>query len=72
MANKSQLQMVFLTNQNKQVRVSIANPKQPIDNTAVDNAMDLIVAKNIFAFPQGLIVNKVSASLVETDTSAVG
>lgn len=71
MANKTALQMVFLTDQNKKVRVTIPNPKLPIDNTAVSNAMDLILSKNIFAFPQGMIVSKVDAEEVQTDTSVV-
>lgn len=71
MASKLQLEMQFLTDQNKKVRVTVPNPKQPTDNTAVNAAMDLIVAKNIFAFPQGLIVKKIGASVVQSDTTAV-
>jgi hypothetical protein len=70
-ASKSSLQMVFLTDQNKKVHVTIPTPKLPIDNTAVDTAMDLIVAKNIFAFPQGKIVSRVSAQEVDTNTMPV-
>lgn len=71
MATKTTLQMVFLTDSNKKVRISIPNPKLPIDSAAVGNAMDLIVAKNVFAFPQGTIVSKVSADEVQTDTTVV-
>lgn len=66
------IEMQFLTDSNKKVRITIPNPVQPVDNTAVDNAMDLVVAKNVFAFPQGAIVKKVGATQVQTDSSTVG
>lgn len=71
MATKVSLQMDFLTDQNKKVRITVQNPVQPLDNSAVNNAMDLIVAKGIFAFPQGLIVKKVGATQVQTDSTAI-
>lgn len=71
MATKVALQMDFLTDSGKNVRISIASPKQPVDAAAVSNAMDLIVSKNIFAYPQGAITKKVGATLVQTDSSAI-
>ena len=71
MATKVSLQMDFLTDQNKKVRITVPNPVQPLDNSAVNNAMDLIVAKGIFVFPQGLIVKKVGATQVQTDSTAI-
>jgi len=71
MATKTSLQLDFMTDQNKRVRFTVANPKQPVDNTAVSNAMDLIVSKGVFAFPQGKIVSKSAATLVETDSTKV-
>jgi hypothetical protein len=70
-ATKSALQLTFLTDQNRKVRISIPNPKQPIDANAVNRAMDLIVSKGIFAFPQGKIVSKVDAVTIHTDTNSV-
>lgn len=72
MAGKVTLQLQFLTDQNKKVRVNIPNPKQPLDSTAVQQAMDTIVAKNIFAFPQGQVVKRIGATLVQTDSNTVG
>lgn len=72
MAGKVTLQLEFMTNENKKVHLTVPNPVQPVDNTKVDNAMDLIVAKNIFTFPQGNIVKRVGANLVQTGTTAVG
>jgi hypothetical protein len=70
-AGKVTLQLQFLTDQNKKVRINIPNPRQPVDPNAVQQAMDTIVAKNIFALPQGVIVKKVGATLVQTDSSSV-
>jgi hypothetical protein len=71
MDKKVVLQLEFKTDQDKTVRISIQNPKQPVDATAVNNALDQIVQRNIFAFSQGKIVQKSAANLVETDTTAV-
>ncbi|MCL6548796.1 MAG: DUF2922 domain-containing protein [Alicyclobacillus sp.] len=72
MATKSALQLQFLTDQNKKVRITVPNPKQPVDQAAVDQAMDVIVAKNVFAYPQGVLVKKISATLVDTNTTDIG
>ncbi|MCL6626351.1 DUF2922 domain-containing protein [Alicyclobacillus shizuokensis] len=66
------LQLLFRTDQDKTVRISIRNPKQPVDATAVTNALDQVVQHSaVFAFSQGKIVAKAGANLVETDTTAV-
>jgi hypothetical protein len=72
MATKISLQLSFMTDQNKKVKVTIPSPKQPIDAAAVSSAMDLIVSKQAFLFTQGKIVSKVGAEQVQTDTSTVG
>lgn len=71
MATKTVLQLTFMTDQNKQVRISIPNPKQPVDAAAVNTAMDLIVSKGIFAFPQGSIVSRVDAVQVDTQSTSI-
>jgi len=71
LATKVALQLDFVTDAGKNVRITIASPKQPVDSTAVASTMDLIVSKSIFVFPQGAIVKKVGATLVQTDSSAV-
>ena len=72
MATASVLRLNFLTDEDKKVQISVSNPKQPVDNTAVDNALDIIVQKDIFSFSQGKIAKKVGAELTETSTTAVG
>ncbi|GGJ04077.1 MAG: DUF2922 domain-containing protein [Chloroflexi bacterium] len=72
MASKATLQLQFLTDLNKKVHITIQNPKIPVDPQAVKQAMDLMVQRNIFAFPQGQLVKSIGANLVQTDTSSVG
>jgi hypothetical protein len=72
MASKMTLQLSFMTDLNKKIRISIPNPKQPLDNALVDSVMDLLVTKQAFVFPQGNLVKKVDAQQVQTDTSSVG
>jgi hypothetical protein len=71
MATKISLQLSFMTDQNKKVRVTIPSPKQPVDSAAVNTAMDLIVSKQAFLFTQGKIVSKVGTEQVQTDTATV-
>ncbi|MCY0876278.1 MAG: DUF2922 domain-containing protein [Firmicutes bacterium] len=68
---KDTLQLSFLTDLNKTVHLTVPNPKQPIDATAVGAAMDAIVAADIFSFANGRIVKKVQAKLDSTDSSAI-
>lgn len=71
MATKVALHLSFATDQSKKVRVSIANPKQPIDTALVDAAVQAIVSRNVFTFPQGKIVSSDVAQEVQTDTTAI-
>lgn len=72
MSDKVSLQLEFLTSQNKKVRFNLPNPKQPVDNAAIEQAMDLIVEKGIFELPQGDIVKKSTANLVVSQSTTVG
>lgn len=71
MASKVVLQLGFTTDQGKSVHFNIANPKQPVDSTAVATALSTIVAKNIFALPQGTIAKSTGAIQVATDTTTI-
>ncbi len=71
MADKTSLQLSFMTDLNRKVHVLIPNPKQPVVNTDVDHVMDLIVSKQVFAFTQGLIVKKIGAEQVQTSATNV-
>lgn len=71
MTTKVALHLSFETDQSKKVRVSIANPKQPVDSTLVDAAVQAIVSKNVFSFPQGKVVSSNPSQEVQTDTTAI-
>lgn len=63
------LQMVFQNATGKNTRISLQDPKDDITPTEVQNAMDIIVAKNIFNTTGGEIVKAVSASIVTRDVA---
>lgn len=71
MATKVALHLLFTTDQNKTVRVSVPSPKQPIDTALVDAAVKTIVDRNVFAFAQGKIVSSQPAQEIQTDTTTV-
>lgn len=71
MASKTVLQLEFMTDQNKKVHINVPSPVQPADPTTVTSAMALIVSKNIFVLPQGVIVKAVGANVVDTSTTTV-
>lgn len=72
MASKLSLQLSFMTDANKKVKITIPNPKQPVDNTVVDTVMSLLVSKAAFVFPQGNLAKVIGAEQVQTDTNSVG
>ena len=59
------LELYFQTTEGKSAKISIPDPKEPVDSLAVQQAMDLILAKNIFLFKTGEIVSLGSARVVE-------
>jgi hypothetical protein len=65
------LELLFLTAGNKTMRLTLADPVDPMDPAAVQAAMDLIVQKNIFATPTGDLVKRVEARVVETSRTTV-
>ncbi len=62
--------MTFKTTDDKSVSLSIDDPREDLTEEEIKAAMDLVVAKNIFA-PGGSDIKKaVSAKIVVTDTTA--
>ena len=62
--------MTFKTNDDKNVSLSVDNPREDITESEIKDAMDLVVSKNIFA-PNGAdIVSAVEAKVVVTDTTS--
>ena len=67
--NAKRLVMVFATNKEKNVSLSVDNPKSSLNETQIKTAMETIVAQNIFA-PNGEdLVKCVEAKIVTTNTN---
>ena len=67
--NAKKLVMVFGTNKEKNVSLSVDNPKASLNETQIKSAMETIVAQNIFA-PNGEdLVKCVEAKIVTTNTN---
>ncbi|WP_026582844.1 DUF2922 domain-containing protein [Bacillus sp. J33] len=63
------LEMSFLTGMGKTSKLSVENPKEPIDPIAVKTAMDQIIAANAFDGNGGDFVQAQGAKLVERNVT---
>ncbi len=63
------LQLSFRNDEGRAVTFSIANPVEPLVPQDVEDAMNLIITKNIFATNGGDIVEKVSSRLISRGVS---
>jgi hypothetical protein len=59
------LELQFLNEEGKQVKINIDSPKEPVIESDVSNAMDLILASNAFTSPGGDFISKKGARIVE-------
>jgi hypothetical protein len=67
--NAKKLVMVFATNGDKNVSLSVDNPKASLQEAQVKTAMETIITQNIFA-PNGEdLVKCVEAKIVTTNTN---
>lgn len=60
------LELYFLTEEGKTAKLSIDNPKMPVDQEAVRQAMDIIIESKVFLTKSGFYISKEEAQLVET------
>ena len=67
--NAKKLVMVFGTNKEKNVSLSIDKPKSSLNETQIKSAMETIVAQNIFAPNEEDLVRCVEAKIVTTNTN---
>ncbi|WP_042274370.1 DUF2922 domain-containing protein [[Clostridium] dakarense] len=63
------LVMSFKTNDDKKVSLSVDNPREDITEDEIKNAMDLVLAKGVFAPNGAEIVSTLGAKVVATNTS---
>jgi len=66
------LEMTFTNEDGKTAKVSIENPIEPVDSVAVAEAMDQIIASNVFFTTGGDLVQKRGARVVERNVEEVG
>lgn len=69
MAITTTLRMSFKNQSGNTVSISLDNPKADLTAAAVETAMDLLIAKNIFTTSGGDLVSKYDAKIITTDTT---
>jgi len=65
------LQLIFKNAQGRNVTLTVSNPVVPVNSEEVQNAMDLIVNKNIFLTSGGEIQEKVGAQLITREVTEI-
>lgn len=63
------LEMNFLTDTGKLSKLSIDNPKEPIDPAAIKQAMEQIVTANVFQNSNGSFAAVKSARVIERNVT---
>ena len=69
MKTTKRLVMVFKTDSDNNVSISVDNPKDNLQESAIKSAMELIIAKDVFAPKEEKLVALVEARIVVTNTN---
>ena len=69
MKQTKRLVMTFKTDGDRKVSLVVDDPREDISESEIKAAMDLVIAKNIFAPNGDDIVQAVDAKVVVTDTT---
>ena len=69
MKTTKRLVMVFKTDADTNVSISIDNPKDSLQESAIKSAMQIIIDKNVFAPKEEKLVALVEARIVVTNTN---
>ena len=69
MKTTKRLVMVFKTDADTNVSLSIDNPKDSLQESAIKSAMQIIIDKNVFAPKEEKLVALVEARIVVTNTN---
>ena len=69
MQTTKRLVMVFKTDADTNVSISVDNPKDNLQESAIKSAMELIIAKDVFAPKEEKLVALVEARIVVTNTN---
>ena len=62
------LLMTFKTDEDKNVSISVEDPRPNLTESQILEAMNVIIANNVFAPNGEALVEKVGAKVVETET----
>ena len=62
------LLMTFKTDEDKNVSISIEDPRENLTESEILEAMNVIIAKDVFAPNGESLIEKVGAKVVETET----
>ena len=62
------LLMAFKTDEDKNISISVEDPKQNLTESEILEAMNLIIEKDVFSPNGEALVEKVGAKVVETET----
>ena len=62
------LLMTFKTDEDKNISISVEDPKQNLTESEILEAMNLIIEKDVFMPNVEALVEKVGAKVVETET----
>lgn len=68
---KTRLEMDFIDEFNKRVRISIDDPKENLTNTDIEDAMQAIISNNVFLSKDGDLVAVEAARIVTTSTNEI-
>ena len=69
MKTTKRLVMVFKTDADTNVSISIDNPKDNLQESAIKSAMQIVIDKNVFAPREEKLVALVEARIVVTNTN---
>ena len=69
MKTTKRLVMVFKTDADTNVSISVDNPKDNLQESAIKSAMEIIIAKDVFAPKEEKLVALVEARIVVTNTN---
>ena len=69
MKTTKRLVMVFKTDADTNVSISVDNPKDNLQESAIKSAMQIVIDKNVFAPREEKLVALVEARIVVTNTN---
>ncbi|WP_338788203.1 DUF2922 domain-containing protein [Metabacillus sp. FJAT-53654] len=65
------LELQFLNTAGKTVKISVDSPVEPVDQIALNTAMDQILSANIFISTDGEFVSKKGARIIDRNVTEI-